>query len=315
MTKLIPVGISSCLMGDEVRYNGGHKQSKLCLNKLSNVFEFRKYCPEVAIGLPIPRETIHMIGTDAAPRVVGTRTAELDVTEQLSEYGDTVAEESSDLRGYIFMQKSPSCGLFSAKIWGEKQPIPGLYAGMYARRMRELLPLLPMEEEGRLHDAVLRENFVARVYVYDDWKCSVEVERSANALVKFHSRYKFMVMAHGQDAYKTLGQLVAKAGNDGLDARLNEYIAKLMGFLAKPATRKGHVNTLYHILGYLKETVDSAARQEIVKVIESYRRAAVNLSVPAAMLGHYVKLYGEDYVKSQVYLQPYSEELGLRNDI
>lgn len=311
----IPVGISSCLLGEEVRYNGGHKRSRLCLNQLDKVFEYHPFCPEVAIGLPTPREAIRMVGTLAEPRVVGTKTPDLDVTDELSNYSESLVTEVDKLCGYIFMQKSPSCGLYSSKIYKGEHPIPGGHAGMFARVLTKALPNLPVEEEGRLHDPVLRENFVARVFAYQDWRESVASEPSPKKLVAFHSRYKFLAMAHGQDAYRELGRLVADAGKENFDQRVQSYLAQFMRFLSKPANRKSHTNTLYHILGFLRESVESAARQEIVKVIESYRKGSVNLSVPASLLKHYVKLYGDDYIKEQVYLEPYSEELGLRNAI
>ncbi len=311
----IPVGISSCLLGQEVRYNGGHKRSRVCLNSFARVFDYRAFCPEVAIGMGVPREAIRLVDAPDSPRVVGTKTPTLDVTDELYAYGLEVGRTSEDLSGYILMKNSPSCGLYSAKVYRGESPLPGKHAGMFVRGLRHTQPLLPMEEEGRLNDPVLRENFIAAVYAYHDWRTNFMVEPSPNALVAFHSKYKFLVMAHGQAPYKQLGRIVADAGASGFDERINAYIAALMETLKKPASRKGHVNTLFHILGYLRDTVAGDVREDIHRVIESYRLGFVNLSVPATMLHHYVKRFGSDYVNEQAYLNPYSEELGLRNTI
>ncbi len=311
----IPIGISACLLGEEVRFNGGHKRSRICLNALAQVFEYRSYCPEVAIGMGVPRETIRLEGELEAPRVVGSKTPGLDVTDELYEYGRRVAAESEDLSGYILMKDSPSCGLYSTKVYRNGHPLPGKHQGMFVRGFRAENPLLPMEEEGRLNDPVLKENFVALVHVYDDWRRHFKPDPSPRALVAFHSRYKFLVMAHSQKAYRELGQIVAEAGAPGFEARVEAYFEALMGVLQKPANRKGHVNALYHILGYLKESVDGDARQDISRMIDSYREGHVNLSVPATLLNHYIQRVGSDYINEQAYLRPYSEALGLRNAI
>ena len=311
----IPVGISACLLGERVRYDGGHKQSKFCLNHLSRVFEFETFCPEVAIGMTIPREPIRMVAPIDAPRVVGTVSKDLDVTEPLQEYGKKIAAYSENLCGYILMRNSPSCGLYSTKIYKNEHNLPGKYAGMFARTLREENPILPMEEEGRLNDPVLRENFIAQVFAYSDWKKSVAQNPSPRAIVEFHSRYKYLLMAHGQAGYKELGQMVAKVGVSDLSEFCPAYLAKFMAAIARPANRKGHVNTMYHILGYLREQVQGEVRQEIVQMIEDYRKGVTNLSVPVTMLSHYLKFHGSDYINSQAYLEPYAHDLGLRNTI
>lgn len=316
MSAKIPVGISSCLLGEEVRFNGGHKRSRVCLNLFARVFEYRSFCPEVAIGLGVPRETIRLVGESAEhPRVVGTKTASLDVTEALYDYGQQVASEIDDVSGYILMKNSPSCGLYSAKVYKKNSPLPGKHAGMFVRGLRSRQPLLPMEEEGRLNDPLLRENFVAAVYAYHDWRCHFLPNASPKALVDFHTRYKLLLMSHGQKFYRELGQIVAEAGSAGFDERVDTYITLFMQALQKPSSRKGHVNTLFHILGYLRETLDGDVRQDIADLIERYRVGQINLSVPATMLNHYLKRHGGDYINEQVYLKPYAEELGLRNTI
>lgn len=315
MEEKIPVGISACLLGQEVRYNGGHKQSRFCLDHLSRVFEFETFCPEVAIGMGVPREPIRLVGNPDNPRAVGTVTRTLDVTDPLYAYGVEIGEYSKKLCGYILMRDSPSCGLFSTKVYSEKGNFPGKHAGIFVRALQKTNPLLPLEEEGRLNDPVLRENFIARVFAFCDWKYSVGEAPSADKLVKFHSRYKYLVMAHNQTSYRALGRMIARAGIDSPDELAGRYIEQFMATITKPASRKGHANTLYHLVGYLKESVPGSVRQELGAAIEDYRNGIVNLAVPVTLINHYLKMYGSDYVRSQAYLEPYARDLGLRNTI
>lgn len=311
----IPVGISSCLMGENVRFNGGHTRSRFCIDHLSKVFVFSAYCPEVAIGLGVPREPIRMVGDAESPRVVSTKDESLDYTDDLYDYGRKIAQESQHLCGYILMKKSPSCGFSSAKIYQGTQSIMGKHSGMFTRGLMDESPLLPVEEDGRLNDAGLRENFIARVYAFYDWKTTMSDKPILRNLIAFHSRYKYMLMAHNQQVYRSLGQFVAKVRKVDVEESAQVYIKAFMSGIAKPASKENHVNTLYHLLGYLRETVEGEVRQELAKEIESYRTGAVNLSVPVAMLRHYLKLYGSDYVNQQAYLEPHSYDLGLRNAI
>jgi len=298
-----------------VRYNGGHKQSKFCLNHLSKVFEFESFCPEVAIGLGTPREPIRLVGSIEQPRVVGTVNNDLDYTDQLFNYGQEIGEYAAKLSGYILMKNSPSCALFSAKIYGEKSNLPGKHAGMFVRGLRKANPLLPLEEEGRLNDAILRENFISRVFAFHDWQQNVAEQPSAHLIVQFHSRYKYLLMAHSQKAYKTLGRMVSEAGLREPEELAADYIQTFMESIAKPANRKGHANTMFHLLGYLRETVPGDTRQDLADNIEDYRKGIVNLAVPMALLNHYLQKHGSDYVQSQAYLQPHAYDLGLRNAI
>jgi len=316
MSKLkIPIGISSCLLGEEVRYNGGHKRSRVCLDQLGSIFDYRPYCPEVAVGLGIPREAIRIVDMDNQHRVVGTKTDSIDVTDELLEYGKSVGEVTKGFSGYVLMKNSPSCGLYSAKVYRNSSPLPGKFSGLFVRGLKEVNPLLPLEEEGRLNDPVLRENFVAWVSAYHDWRMTIADNPSPKLLVEFHSRYKYLVMSHSQQSYKALGQLVAGVGGADFEQCVRDYIELLMKTLKKPANRKGHVNTLQHIVGYLRDKVEPDVRKELNDIITSYRMEHVNLSVPATMLNHYLRRYGSDYINAQVYLNPYSDDLGLRNSI
>lgn len=314
-TALIPVGISACLLGQEVRYNGGHKHSEFCTQVLGRYFSFAAFCPEVAIGLGVPRETIRLIGNLEHARALGTATRELDVTAPLTDYADSVSPEVGNLRGYIFMKDSPSCGLFSAKIYSDKGAPLGKQAGLFAGRLRILFPLMPMEESGRLNDPALRENFVARVYVYDRWVRQMENGTTAHKLVEFHSQHKYFVMSFSQKLYRELGALVARAGASDLLALSQDYITRLMLGTQKPPTHKGHVNVLYHMVGYLREWVPGGIRQDLARSIEEYRLRQVPLAVPMKLMQHYLDNYASDYIRQQTYLNPYPYELGLRNQI
>ena len=311
----IPVGICSCLMGENVRFNGGHTRSRFCVDHLSRVFEFSAFCPEIAIGLGTPREAIRMVGSADAPRVVGTVDETADHTDALYEYGRQVGRASESLCGYVLMKKSPSCSLSSAKIYKGTQSIPGKHAGVFTRGLMDANPLLPVEEDGRLNDPGLRENFIARVYAFHDWKQSVGDEPTPRKIVEFHSRYKYMLMAHSLAHYKSLGRFVANVGEGDIEDISRIYVKEFMEGLSQSASRKDHTNTLYHMLGYLRDAVEGSVRQELVKEIENYRLGSVNLSVPVALLRHYLKLYGSEYIKQQAYLEPHSYDLGLRNAI
>ncbi|MFO1369923.1 MAG: DUF523 and DUF1722 domain-containing protein [Marinagarivorans sp.] len=314
MPSKIPVGISACLLGDTVRFNGGHKKSDFCTQRLHDYFEFHRFCPEVAIGLGVPRQTIRLVGDFAAPRAIVPAT-DADLTEPLANYGREVATQAQHFSGYILMKDSPSCGLFSTKVYSGQSPLPGKRAGIFAQALKEQLPLLPMEEEARLNDPGLCENFIARVYAYHEWRCNLIPNASPQQLVQFHSRYKYFVMAHGQALYRQLGRLVASAGVGDFAAVLREYEQAFFNGIIKPPTRRNHVNVLYHILGYLKKQVAANLKQDLLKAVEDYRLSLVPLIVPITLLKHYLTHYACDYINQQVYLAPYPEQLKLRNQL
>ena len=313
-TGKIPVGISACLLGDPVRYNGGHKKSAFCTAALTDYFEFHRFCPEVAIGLGVPRQTIRLVGEFNSPRAQ-TPAGDLDVTEPLTAYATAVAEQAKHFSGYILMQKSPSCGLSSTQVYIDQNPLPGVRAGVFAQTLHTHLPFLPMEEEARLNDFALRENFIARIYAFHDWRVNFLPQAGVHTLVQFHSRYKYYVMAHGQTLYRNLGQLVAQAGAGEFERIVKTYQQVFFTGIVKPPTRCNHVNVLYHILGYLKKHVKTELKQDLLKSVEDYRMARVSLSVPIMLLKHYLTHFANDYINQQVYLNPHPEALGLRNQI
>lgn len=311
----VPVGISACLLGQQVRYNGGHKYDEFCVQVLGRVFRYVSCCPEVSIGMGVPREPIRLVGDAEQRRALGVASENLDVTASLKAFADDCRIQVELLRGYIFMQRSPSCALDSANIYNPQGALVGKGPGLFAGRLRKHFPLLPMEEAARLSDPVLRENFVARVYLYARWMRLVEEGITPHKLVAFHSQHKYFVMSFGQKLYRELGALVARAGRDPIPVLAEDYAAQLMTGTCKPPSRKSHVNVLYHMAGYLREVAPGGTPAVLISAIESYRTRQAPLSTPIELLQHYLDLYGGDYIRQQVYLNPYPGELNLRSGI
>lgn len=311
------LAISACLAGDEVRYNGGHKASRLCNEVLADYFDFIPVCPEVAIGLGIPRAAIRLVGDPAHPRAVGSRDSSLDVSDALSAYGEQMAGELPDLCGYIFMHKSPSCGLERVKVYQDNgYPAAEGGRGLYAARFCALRPDLPVEEEGRLCDPVLRENFITRVYAYADWQQLLASGLTRHALIAFHARYKYQLMAHNPQQYKVLGKLLGSMQRSD-DANLTgpRYFSLLMKALGRCASRGTHGNVLMHLSGYLRRVLEPRDKQEIRTLIDQYQAGVVPLVVPLTLLKHHLRHHPDPYLMQQVYLQPHPEGLSLRNAI
>jgi uncharacterized protein YbgA (DUF1722 family)/uncharacterized protein YbbK (DUF523 family) len=310
------IAVSACLMGAEVRYNGGHKQSHLCSRTLTDYFDFIPVCPEVAIGLGIPREPIRLTGDPRQPRAVGTVHHDIDVTQPLADYGQKMATELNDICGYIFIQKSPSCGLERVKVYQDNgMPIDGGGRGIYAQAFCALHPDLPVEEDGRLNDPVLRENFLTRVFAYAAWQQLLQEGLSRRGLTGFHSRYKYLLMAHNPVQYKTLGNLLGSMGKSDPNQLGPRYFSELMAALKKCATRRTHTNVLQHLSGYFKQAISAEDKQEMQHVIGQYLHGIVPLVVPLTLLKHHLRQHPDPYVAQQVYLQPHLENLSLRNAI
>ncbi len=309
----IQIGISSCLLGAEVRFDGGHKRDSYINGTLAEYFEFVPVCPEVAIGLGTPREPIRLVQSGDAIRVLGVKNPDKDVTDALRDYGARMAARLNDISGYIFKRGSPSCGMERVKVYGENGMPATSSAGAYADEFMSRQPLLPCEEEGRLGDAVLRENFIERVFVYKRWQDLVREGLSPRKLVDFHTEHKFLILAHNQAAYRRMGKLVAQAGKPSMDALAREYITELMTALKRRATRKQHVNVMQHLFGYVSKFVDAADRAEMIEIIEQYRTGLVPLIVPITLLKHHIRRHPNEYVERQYYLTPHPKELMLRN--
>jgi len=319
MEKKIPVGISRCLLGEEVRYNGGHKLSRYCRDHLGNYFEFVDRCPEVEIGMGIPREPIRLVEqgseTESDIRVVEIKDPSKEYTDPLRSLADQTIDQLRPLCGFVFMQNSPSCGAFKVKAYhpnGNVQHTNG--RGAFAGRLMDLMPWLPVEEAGRLMDAQLRENFVTRVFVLSEWRKLQTNELKRKDIIDFHSRQKYLVMAHSQRHYRLLGKLLARAGKYSISLLAFRYRNILMDGLKQLGGRKGNTNALQHMQGYLKDKLNKEAKADLNNVIESYRLGEVPLIAPLTLLRHYAELAG-DYYAAQSFLAAHPKELGLNNQI
>ncbi len=310
--KKIPIGISSCLLGQNVRYDGGHKRDSYITGTLGEYFDFHPFCPEMGIGLGAPRPTLHLVKIDHALHCVGIKDPECDVTERLHDYAEQQQHLHAGLCGYILKKGSPSCGMERVRVYsGAQHHKDGV--GIYAEALLRLNPLLPVEEEGRLGDPGLRENFIQRVYVLSRWKAMLAVGLTASGLTNFHARHKLIIMSH--EDYRDLGQLLAGLTKSSLEQVAEQYILQLMITLKKPATRKNHVNVLQHIQGYLKKDLSADNKVELCEVIERYRNGYIPLIVPLTLLKHHFRKTPDPYIEDSYYMSPYPQELQLINQL
>ena len=312
-TDTIKIGISACLAGEKVRFDSGHKKSNFCMEELAKHVEYKMYCPEVAVGLPIPRPTIRQVRTADTIKVCrpdGTG----DVGPQLTEYGKKIAtEQAGHLSGFVFCAKSPSCGMERVKIYNEAgtgNTSEGI--GFFAEQIMKHNPLLPCEENGRLNDVNLRENFVMRVYALHNWQQLVKEPVTVHRLTQFHAQYKYLLMAHNYQAYRDLGNLLGTFVGDDVNALADEYILGLMNALRRPASRKNNSNTLMHLQGYFKRDLSKIEKEEMRDAIDEYRQGLVPLYVPLTLLKHHLKVHPNEYLSKQIYFNPYPNELKLR---
>ena len=298
-----------------MRYDGSHKRSAYCVDTLSAYFTFDAYCPEMAIGLGVPRKTIRVVEYSDHVAVEPTEGGE-NYAPALGGYAKQVLAAGSSLCGFVVMKGSPSCGMERVKQFNSKGNVQNyLGVGAFTRQLREQAPWLPIEESDRLRDAQLRENFVLRVFALSEWRNSVEANLTAAKLIAFHASYKYLLMAHSQSAYRELGRLLASLKTVDLHAVATTYIEKFLVALAKPAGRKGNTNALMHIQGYFKTQLSGDDKIRLSQVIEQYRLGLVPLSTPITLLSFLLNQYPNEYLQQQRYFKPYPDELGLRNSI
>jgi uncharacterized protein YbgA (DUF1722 family)/uncharacterized protein YbbK (DUF523 family) len=311
------LGISTCLLGEPVRYDGGHKLDRFLVHTLGQYVEWVPVCPEVEMGLPTPREPIHLEGDAEDPRLVSIKTRE-DLTERMKAWARARVEELAKvgLHGFVFKKDSPSSGLFRVKVYNKHGMAQRNGTGMFPREVMNRFPLLPLEEEGRLNDLPLRENFIERVFAYYRWTRMLEEEPTPGGLVKFYTAHKLTLMAHSPKHYTEMGRLVADAGKRDWDELTAEYGAMLMEGLSVMGTPGKHVNVLQHLMGYLKNHLSGEDKQELLGLIEDYRQGLLPLIVPLTLLKHHLNRYPvPEWVHQQVYLHPYPKELMLRNHV
>lgn len=315
MNSTIKLGVSSCLLGEQVRYDGGHKHDRYITDVLGRYFCFVPVCPEVGCGLPIPRESMRLEDDPAAPRLMTNKTR-IDLTGQMLDYCNRKVEElaAEDLCGYVFKKDSPSSGLFRVKVYNNGMATKN-GSGLFAAAMVRRFPLLPMEEEGRLHDPQLRENFIERVFSYRRWKDFLKEGPTLGQLVRFHTNHKLLMMAHSPEVYRSMGALVAHGKDLPLSELLQHYEELFMKGLSFHATFKKNTNVLQHLMGYFKRELTADEKQELLEVIGQYHDQLTPLIVPITLIRHYVRKYDQQYLKEQVYLAPHPAELMLRNHV
>jgi len=316
MDQPLRIGISSCLLGNTVRYDGGHKLDRFLRDTLGGYVEFVPVCPEVECGMPVPREAMRLTGAIDAPRLKTIRSGQ-DMTDQMlnwaGEKNNWLAEQN--LCGFIFKSKSPSSGLQGVKVYSEKGMPQQKGVGIFARAFTERFPLLPVEDDGRLHDPGLRENFIERIFVMRRWQEVATSKPALAPLIAFHSRHKYLILAHSTKHYQVMGKLVAHAAQMDRDALFAEYSSLLMEALLVRATKAKNFNVLEKSMGHFKKMITAWEKQEMLDVFRRYKEGQIPLIVPITLLNHYIRKYDEPYLKEQYYFQPHPLELKLRNHV
>jgi uncharacterized protein YbgA (DUF1722 family)/uncharacterized protein YbbK (DUF523 family) len=312
----IRLGISTCLLGENVRYDGGHKLDRFLTDTLGQYVEYVPVCPEVECGLPTPRESMHLEGDPEFPRLVTSRTKQ-DLTERMVSWAKKriIELEKEGLCGFIFKSDSPSSGMERVRVYNEKGMPVKKGVGMFAGIFMEHFPLLPVEDEGRLHDPKLRENFVERIFTLKNWREVLAKKERLGTLVDFHTQHKLLILSHSPKHHQIMGKLVAKAKDIPLKELYQRYQNLLMEALQLKTTPKKNANVLMHMMGYFKGQLSSDEKQELLEVIENYRQEYIPLIVPVTLINHYVRKYNQSYLKQQAYLDPHPLELQLRNHV
>ncbi|MDR9828250.1 DUF523 and DUF1722 domain-containing protein [Vibrio sp. FNV 38] len=309
----VRIGISSCVLGEKVRFDSGHKASNFVTKELSPYLEFVSVCPEVGIGLSVPRPTIRLVSNEERIALVETKDETKDYTDKMLNFSHQTVEQLSNdnLCGYIVCAKSPTCGMERVKVYKHKMADKdGI--GMYTEVLMNKMPWLPVEEDGRLNDPILKENFITRVYSLQDFYNTMGDEVTAGKVVAFHSRYKLSLMAHDPKSYKELGRLVANVKDYSTEEFFEQYRLGFMEAMKNRASRKNNTNVLMHIQGYFKKYLDKAQKAELAKVIDDYRTGMLPLLAPITLVKHYINSYPDEYLASQRFLEPHPQELRLR---
>lgn len=313
-TAPLRLGISRCLLGDNVRFDGGHKRDSFLTEVLGCYVEWVPVCPEIEAGLGTPREAMRLVGDHQDPRLVTiksgtdhTRALEMMTTNRIAELMEL------DLSGYVFKKGSPSCGIERVRICNE-HGMPGRNGvGLFARAFIEQFPLIPVEEEGRLCTPTLRENFIERVFCYRRWQDLVQSGVTSKALARFHTIHKYLLLAHHPEQCEVLGRLIGRAHQHRPKELAHRYGELFMKALAVKATVRKHVNVLQHIVGYFKERLGAHEKAELLSVIGDYHHGLTPLLVPLTLIKHYVQIFDVSYIRDQVYLNPHPIEVMLRN--
>jgi uncharacterized protein YbgA (DUF1722 family)/uncharacterized protein YbbK (DUF523 family) len=310
----IKIGISSCLLGDLVRYDGSHRHDHYLTDTLGKFVEWVPVCPEVEYGLPVPRESMRLVGDAASPQFV-TRRSGIDHTRGMLKWARKKLKElgSEELCGFIFKSRSPSSGIRGVMVYTSSGMQGRTGAGLFGGAFVKHFPMIPAEDDGRLHNPLLRENFIERVFVLKRWRDFLKKGSSMRNIISFHTKNKLLIMAHSPKHYTTLGRLVAKGR--ARERLPQEYITALMEGFKLRATVKKNTNVLMHCIGYFKKKISADEKQELLEVVNYYHKGLIPLVVPITLINHYVRKYNEPYLKDQYYLNPHPIELKLRNHV
>jgi uncharacterized protein YbgA (DUF1722 family)/uncharacterized protein YbbK (DUF523 family) len=316
MEESIKIGISRCLLGEPVRYDGGHQHDRYLTRTLGQFVEYVPVCPEVECGLPIPRESMRLVGDADSPRLM-TRKTKIDHTDRMHTWSKKRVKtlEKEDLCGFVFKKNSPSSGLHRVKVYNEKgmPGKPGI--GLWARAFTDHFPLIPVEEDGRLNDPILRENFIEQIFAMKRWREILAKPRKMGAIVDFHTRNKLLLLSHSQANYRKMGKLVAGGKQLAINALYSEYESLFIQSLRLKTTVKKNINVMQHMMGYFKKHIDADEKQELLEILNRYRDGMVPLIVPITLFNHYVRKYRQPYLADQTYLNPHPLELKLRNHV
>jgi uncharacterized protein YbgA (DUF1722 family)/uncharacterized protein YbbK (DUF523 family) len=310
------LGISTCLLGENVRFDGGHKHDRFLTGTLGRYVEYVPVCPESECGLGIPREAMRLVGDPANPRLVTVRSG-IDHTDRMVAWAKDRIEELADegLCGFIFKSKSPSSGMERVKVYGDGGMPAKTGVGIFARIFMERFPRIPVEEEGRLHDPKLRENFIERIFTLMRWRATLAQGSRLNHLIDFHTRHKLLILSHSPADYREMGKLVAGGKAMPTDELFDRYEALLTHALGLKTTVKKQINVISHVMGYFKKQLSADEKRELLEVIERYRAEHVPLIVPLTLINHYVRKYDQPYLRDQYYLNPHPTSLQLRNHV
>lgn len=310
------LGIGACLVGKPVRYTGDSKKRNHHIESFKEVVDMHNFCPEMAIGLGVPRKTIRIVQDAEDVRLTDSDTQTADYTLAIRDYAQEVLAENPDMAGYILVKGSPSCGFERVKRYNLKaNVIANDSRGVFTQALLDVDPLLPVEEDGRLHDHILRENFILRVYAYHEWKKFCQSDSGFHGLSQFWTRYKYQVMAHHIDSYKQLGRMLANAKSQPFGELRDAFGLVFMQALSRRPNVKSYTNVMTHLRGYLKRQIPASQKIELDKVIADYAAGIVPLIVPMTLLGHFFNEHEHEYINKQVFMQPYPAELRLRNNI
>ncbi|GKX62077.1 membrane protein [Pragia fontium] len=313
MNGKIPIGVSACLLGEQVRFDGGHKRFDFLCDDLAPYVDLQPICPEMAIGLPSPRPALRLIQQGNDISLVTSRDNTIDYTDKMQAFSAAKAPQLSQLSGFIVCAKSPSCGMERVSVYSPKgDSAQKLGVGLFTAQLMKTLPWLPVEENGRLNDPLLRENFIIRIFALRELNQLYASGLSKGALLAYHSRYKLLLLAHSQPEYRKIGPFVAAIDQMPIEAFFYAYRLQLMQLLAKPATRQNHTNVLQHIQGYFRRYLTATQRQALAELIDRYRLGTQPLLAPITLLKHYLAEYPDAYLSQQRYFDPYPEALRLR---